>query len=320
MAPIVILSGNNAYFLNEAVVAIKKSVREMGDIDEKIIDINKPTDWSLLTEEANSYSLFSDCVLLDLRFDKKSIDAAGKKILGAYLQNINSRCVVIIQAPSLALKQSGWLTENPNVLWVQIDPLLNNALKNWINGQLKSRALTYDTEVPETIYQYSQNNLLACAQILAKLELIYDGSHEITATDVIDQVRDQSEFQLYELTEACLAGDAEKAIYLLKNARNNQAEPILILWLLTQEIRQLIQLSHSLKQAIPFTKACSELKIWPKRVRLYELSVARLPLHSLYQLLRICQELDERIKTSQSPQLWQLFETLALSICKGFIS
>ena len=57
----------------------------MGEADERIIDINKPTDWSLLTEEANSYSLFSDCVLLDIRFDKKTIDAIGKRIITSYL-------------------------------------------------------------------------------------------------------------------------------------------------------------------------------------------------------------------------------------------
>ena len=133
-SPVIILSGNNPYFFNEAALAIKKSVRDVGEVDERIIDINKSADWSLLTEEANSYSLFSDYVLLDIRFDKKTIDAIGKRIINTYLTNINSRCVVMIQAPLLPLKPSSWLADNQNVLWVQIDPLLNTALKNWINS------------------------------------------------------------------------------------------------------------------------------------------------------------------------------------------
>ncbi len=49
--------------------------------------MNKPSlynlvdDWNQLIEEANSYSLFAEAIILTVLYDKKSIDAAGKKYL-----------------------------------------------------------------------------------------------------------------------------------------------------------------------------------------------------------------------------------------------
>ncbi len=63
--------------------------------------------------------------------------------------------------------------------------------------------------------------------------------------------------------------------------------------------------------------ACSHLKIWPKRTRLYEKAVSRFKLATLYKLLQDSKQLDEQIKTSQGNQIWQSLERLAISLCLG---
>jgi DNA polymerase-3 subunit delta len=171
--------------------------------------------------------------------------------------------------------------------------------------------------VPALIHQYTQGNLLACAQTIEKLALISDKTNVLTAEDVKAQLIYQCEYQLYELADACLTANAEKALHLLRQANNNRTEPTLILWLLTQEVRQLIQLSHALKQQVAFSVACSQQKIWPQRANLYERTLTRLPLARLYELLKNSKQLDEQIKSNQSQQIWNGFEQLALTLCLG---
>ncbi len=310
-----VLVGLDHYLLNDAAFNIKKIWRQHGDIDEKIIPINTAADWELLLQEANSYSLFAEHVLLDIRFEKKTIDPIGKNILNQYLQNINPRCLIILQASAVPAKQLQWLTNSEHVVLVQVAPLTDSALQSWITTQLQYRAVRHASQVPALIHQYSQGNMLACAQVIEKLALICDTANELTIEDVRDQLIDQCDFQLYDLADACLAANAEKALRLLRQASNNRIEPTLILWLLTQEIRQLIQLSHVVKHVTTFSAACTQLKIWPKRAKFYEMTLDRLPLTTLYQLLRDSKQLDERIKTNQSQQIWQAFEKLALSLC-----
>ncbi len=314
---IYVLVGLDHYLLNDAALSIKKSWRQRGETDEKIISINAAADWQLLLDEANSYSLFAELNCLDLRFEKKALDHAGKEVLGQYLQNVNSRCLIILQAPAVPAKQWQWLANNEHVIVVHIAPLTDSALQSWISTQLKHRGIRYVAKVPALIHQYSQGNMLACAQVIEKLSLIFDNTAELTLEDVQAQLTDQCDFQLYELTDACLTANAGKALHLLRQACNHRVEPTLILWLLSQEIRQLIELSTLLKQSKTFSVACAQLKIWPKRTRFYEITLSHLSLTKLYQLLHDSKKLDENIKTSQNHQVWQGLEKLALSICLG---
>lgn len=317
MQAIYVLLGLDHYLLNDAALSIKKAWSNRGETDEKILDITTPADWKLLQEEAYSYSLFAEQVLLDARFEKKTMDAAGKEILSHYLQDVNPRCVIILRACAVATKQLQWIANNEHVTLVQITPLTDNAIQSWITAQLKQRMIQHAPQVPALIHQYTRGNMLACAQVVEKLSLINQDTSVLSVEDVREQLVDQCDFQLYELADACLTANPEKAIRLLRQACNNRSEPTLILWLLTQEIRQLIQLSHLLKQRITLSTACTQLKIWPQRATLYEKMLARLSLSKLYQLLHTSKLLDGQIKTNQNHPIWHSFEQLALSLCLG---
>lgn len=312
---IYVLIGPDHYLINDAAQNIKTTWRQRGETSERIIDINSPNDWNTFLAEANSYSLFEELTLLDVRFDKKAIDSVGKTVLVQYLQHINSRCLIILRAGTIPAKQLQWLADNESVVLVQIPPLTGIALQDWITTQLRNKAIRHAPQIPALIYQFSQNNLLACAQAIEKLTLIYDSETELTVDDVLAQLIDQCDFQLYELADACLNSDDMKVIHLLRQAYRNRVEPTLILWLLTQEIRQLIQLTHLLKQSMTLSNACNQLKIWPKRTKLYEMTLARLSLPSLYRLLHHSKQLDECIKTSQGHHIWHTLEKLALALC-----
>ena len=312
--PLYILTGQDNYLLNDAATLIKQAWKQRGECDEKTLQLNLAADWASLEEEANSYSLFSDYVLLDARCDKKTIDAQAKKILQHYLQNINPRCLIILRAPDVPNKQLQLLSNNEHTVLVQAYPLPAQALQRWITTQLATKKLRHDASVPGLIHQYTQGNMLACAQVIEKLALICDEGEIINENTVKEHLSDQCDYQLYELAEACLHANAEKAILMLRQACENRTEPTLILWLLSQEIRLLIQLSHLRKQSVSLTTACSQLKIWPQRARLYETSINRLSITKLHQLLHDAQQLDEQIKSNQRISIWQGLEALALKI------
>jgi DNA polymerase-3 subunit delta len=317
MTSIYVLIGLDHYLINDAAQQIKSTWRQRGDSNERTIDIHTPTDWNTVLTEANSYSLFEEFTLLDVRFNKKTIDPLGKKVLLEYIEQLHSRCLLVLHAHIVPAKSLQWLSQHPSVTLVSITSLSHSALQEWITQQLKDKAIRHDPQVPGLIHQFSQNNQLACAQTIEKLSLIHDHTSELTVDEVLSQLIDHSDAPLYELADACLCADAQKAIHLIQQAYHHRIEPTLILWLLTQEIRQLIQLSHLLKQSITLSLACSQLNIWPKRVRSYQMTLARLPLTHLYSLLNRSKALDEHIKTSQGQHIWHGLEKLALALCSS---
>ncbi len=310
-----ILTGQDHYLLNDAALAIKKAWRARGECDEKIIELNAPADWERLRVEANSYSLFSEFVLLDARYDKKTIDAGVKKLLALYLQDINSRCLIILRAPNVPGKQLQLLANNAHTVLVQAIPLGPIELQRWITTQLNAHAIHFEVAVPALIHQYTQGNMLACAQVIEKLALISNEGELLTTAMTYEHLSDQCDYQLYELADACLSARAEKAIHLLRQACQNKTEPTLILWLLSQEIRLLIQLDHLRQQSMPISTACNQLKIWPQRARAYETTLARLSPARLHDLLQTCHRLDIQIKSSHTVSHWHGLERVALALC-----
>lgn len=315
IAPLYCLTGQDHYLINEAALHIKKAWRSKGECDEKIIYINSTSDWALCIQEANSYSLFSPFVLLDIRYEKKSLDAAGKACIQAYLDNINPSSLILIQAMQLPVKQLQWLSSHKNAMLIQAIPLTATALQSWIANELQRKNIHYEPSVPALIHQYSQNNMLACAQVIEKLSLLNNTGLSFTTEMVMEHVTDQCDYPIYDLADACLSANTDKVIHLLRQISQNRGEPTFILWLLSQEIRQLIQLTQLINQSMTFNTACNQLKIWPQRAKLYEMTMKRLTLTQLYQLLQCCQQLDEQIKSSQNGQIWHGLEQLALSLC-----
>jgi DNA polymerase III subunit delta len=121
-APMYIITGQEPYLVEQAVQEIKQAWQQhtKQDTEETALTLQQTTDWATSFEEANSYALFATHRLLDLRFDKKSLDAESKKRIQGYLENPNSRCLVIIQAPLLPAKSLQTLAQNTNLVHVSI--------------------------------------------------------------------------------------------------------------------------------------------------------------------------------------------------------
>lgn len=315
--PIHILIGAESFLIEESMSLIKSTIKKDQECDEKTLYIQSTTDWSQLIEEAYSYSLFADTLILTVFYDKKTIDAAAKKTLTQYLEALNTRCFIIIRAPEVPAKQLLWLSQHDAVLLVVSYNLTPEAMKQWIVTQFKKNTLNFESSIPDLIYQYTQGNMLACAQLIEKIALVNPAHTLITPQKTLEQVSDQSQHTLFELVDNCLLGYADKAIHILRQAAQNKTESTLVLWMLTQEVRLILQLSYSILQKVDFKSACSQLKIWPQRTNLYHSAIKRVDRQFLEQLLHFCNSIDEQIKTNLNAQVWNSLEQLALALCLG---
>lgn len=73
MAALYVLFGQDLFLLDKAAQSIKSAWQAANnhEAEEKILYMDNPSDWALLETEANSYSLFSNSVLIDIRYEKK---------------------------------------------------------------------------------------------------------------------------------------------------------------------------------------------------------------------------------------------------------
>lgn len=315
--PLYVLIGQDNYLIEDSLNLIKSSIKNTQDCDEKMISLQSAEDWNAITDEANSYSLFSETVLLNTIYDKKTLEATGKKVLTEYLKAVNSRCCIILRAPNIPAKQLMWLANHEQVLLVVAYPLNAEAMKSWISSQFKKHELNALPQIADLIYRYTQGNMLACAQVIEKIALSNPPHSQIDTQQAMEHLSDQCDHSLFELVDACLLNQPDKAIQILRQAVDNKTEPTLALWVLAQETRTLLQLSHLIQQKIDIKTASSQLKIWPQRLNMYQVSVKRLNSTVLREILLYCQVIDQQIKSSLNGQMWHALEKIALSLCLG---
>lgn len=318
-APVYIITGQEPYLFNQAVMQIKSAWKQFTqqDSEETTLHIQQAADWAQSFQDANSYALFTNYRLLDCRFEKKTLDAASKQHIQHYMEQPNQRCLVLIQAPMLPAKQVQALASHAQIVHINVSSLTAIALKQFIIDSLKNHKLHYEPQVPDLIFQYNQNNLLACNQIVEQLALIHEPTQTISCATVMNYLRDQGDFSIYELGDACIAGDTVNAMHMLSQIKQSQGEPTLILWLLAQEIRKLIQLHHCIKLNTSFSNACQKLKIWTQKIEIYQKAVQRLGPLDLDEILKFCQHLDEQIKSNRNVLVWQKLSQLILFITTG---
>jgi DNA polymerase III subunit delta len=270
------------------------------------MSLENSNDWSDLIQEANTYSLFYEHLMLDATWNKKSFDVKTKKQLNAYANNPSTHCLLILRAPLITSKQYMELNKHEHITCITVNSLNATAELQWIQQALKQQQLNYtDQNIPKHIQTYTTGNLQAAHQAIERLALMHEPNATLTLESVQTQLLDESQYKLYEISSACLNGEPAKALPLLKRAQRDQVEPTLLLWLITQELRLLEQLAHG--------ASYRDLNIYSFKTNLYQRASKRLSLAAIYQLIQISQALDVQIKSGLSKHTWLMTEQLVLA-------
>ena len=114
-------------------------------------------------------------------------------------------------------------------------------------------------------------------------------------------IEDASRYSLFDLADACLEGNGNRAARILRGLQAEGTETPLLLWALTREVRQVCHLAYKLNDGLPFDTLCQQLRIWDARKPIYFKASQRLSLSQAQQLIQLAQRCDQAIKGSGEP-------------------
>lgn len=312
-----VLTGNDPFLMDYFKHILKKSL-SMDPEDTSIyrFDIPKPHTFDDAINAAQHRDIFSTNTLIDIYYDKNQLDKIGKTFLESCLENHNEDCVIIFQAPGLSEKKLAFLASHPDTILLSIKTPSSPIVERWVTEQLKQAKFQITSAISRLIVTYTQSNVLATAQAIEKIKLCFEPNKILNESDIKPLLIDQSIYELYELRDACLLGDLNQALNVLDYALQEKEEPVLILWTLTHEIRQLIQLHEYQASGYGFQDALNQLKIWRTQESMYRQAFLRLDYAILLTLLEQALQLDLIIKTSHVGKLRMGFEQLIAELCK----
>jgi DNA polymerase III subunit delta len=317
LAPVYFISGDEILLVEEASTMIRKAAQDNDIVERDVFHIEKNFPWQNLLLTTKNLSLFGDKKIIELHLTNIKIDSAGIKILDDYLQNPPKDKLLLLIAPKL---EAGW----QKIKWIkyieekyillQIWPIETQQLPLWIESRLRQKGLIGNRDICRALAEKVEGNLLAAAQEIEKLALLY-GNSTLELSQITDSITDNSHYNIFALADAALIGDTKKVISIVLNLQAEGVEPILVLWALTRELRALINILNN-KEKYSFEKACQNEQILAKRLPLVKKILERHNHSNLELMLKHAAKIDLQIKGLINDDVWLELSKLALNMAE----
>jgi DNA polymerase-3 subunit delta len=318
LAPVYFISGDEPLQLGEIADAIRKAAKKAGFANREILSAETGFEWNQLAFTADSYSLFADKKIIDLRLPSGTPGIEGSKALIAYCERLPEDTILLVTAGKIASSalKTKWLEAlDKKGVVIQVWPLEGSDLIYWLQQRAEQRGLHIETEGLRILASRIEGNLLAAAQEIEKLYVLY-GAANLSRQQISEAVADSSRYDVFKLMDSVLAASVGRILKILSGLRSEGVATPIVLWALTREARVLIKMKLAISQGQNREVVFKNNQIWDKRKQRVSNALSRLSDSDLNNILVLSAKADRQIKGQESGDAW---ETL-LALCLLFAS
>lgn len=277
LEPLYLLAGDEFLLVQEAADAVRAKARHEGFTEREVLYAETGFDWGRLARAGENLSLFGDRRLLELRIGGARIGDQGSAALRAYVRRLPQDIVLLIIAGALDRKarQAAWYRDVERAgVSVYAWPVKGERLPAWIAARMRACGLAAEPAVVDLLAERTEGNLLACAQEIDKLALLFpDGPPDARA--VAAAVADSARFDVFDLPDQVLAGSARAAVRRLDRLREEGVEPVLVLWSLARDLRVLARAAGGVARGMSPQQALTQVGVWKSRLPPFTAALAR---------------------------------------------
>ncbi|MDP2903470.1 MAG: DNA polymerase III subunit delta [Methylovulum sp.] len=319
LAPVYFISGDEPLQLGEAADAVRKAARHAGYDNREILSVDSAGfTWNQLSVSADSLSIFADKKIIDLRLPSGTVSPDGAKALTAYCGRLPQDTLLLMTAGKIAKEalKTRWVQalDKQGVI-IQVWPLEGQDLMRWLQQRMQQRGLDADLEGLRALLARVEGNLLAAAQEIEKLYVLYGTGH-LGAREITDAVADSSRYDVFKLIDSVLSANATRIFKVLSGLQAEGVAAPIVLWALTREARMLIKVKLALSSGQSREMVFRNNQIWDKRKQLVSDALNRLGDNDLNNILVLSARADRQIKGQQSGDAWET----VLAVCLMFAS
>ncbi len=309
LLPAYLISGDEPLLTGEAADAVRAKARASGFTERESHFMDRGSDWDDVRASAGNMSLFGSRRVVEIRMPSGKPGVSGNKALVALLERPDPDTVFLILTPRLDrdAQSADWVRAvEEHGAWVQVWPIDVDRLTGWLRARCRRLKLDATDEALELLAERTEGNLLAANQELEKLTLLArDG--RITADTILGSVADSARFDVFQLGEAVLAGDAARALRMIAGLRGEGTEATLVLWALTKAMRDLWS-------GLPGSSG-PKPRVWGKQSAALDKGLRRAGRLPFAALAVRAGRADRMIKGRLAGEAWDEIALLAADIC-----
>lgn len=312
--PLVWISGDDPLLVQEACDSVRELARSQGFGEREILEAGNGFDWNQLLASGNDLSLFAERKLIDLRLRTAKVEEDARSALLDYLQNPNPDNLLLLTTGKIdkASQSTKWFRSlEEKALFCAIWPPTEAQLPQWIRGRLQKLGMDADQEALQLLAEKVEGNLLAAAQEVEKLRIL-SSRDQLDARTVLQVVADSSRFNGFALTDACLAGNSERALKILSHLEAEGEECLGLTFMICRELRALSAMLVDLEAGHNLNGVLQNHRVWSNRTQMVTGALRRHSQQSLLQLLERARRVDQAVKGLLDLRPWNELAGLVL--------
>jgi DNA polymerase III subunit delta len=317
LASIYLFTGAEPLQLQESYDLLVAEARHRGFSTRTRLDANTGFEGSVLRLHSQNLSLLSDQQLIEINLPTGNPGASGSEALCEYAENPPPDTLLIVRTGKLESSAAAgkWVKaiEKYGVI-IQSWPIPLERIPQWLAKRLALVHLQADKEGLQLLAERIEGNLLAGAQAVEKLHLLY-GKGNLGVEQIANSINDSAQYDVFALVDAALQGSLERCLHILTVLQEEGIAAAIVLWAMLREIRLLATLCFQLKSA-PLAQVLNQAKIWEKRKPLIASALQRISLDTSYDLLEKAHLVDRAIKGGSDQDPWEGLSQLCLQLAK----
>lgn len=324
LSPLYIVSGDESLLVIEALDALRSAAVAQGYTERIRLVMDARSDWSAVMGATQNVSLFGDRKLLDIALPSGKPGRTGGETLEVLARKVRdgelSDVLVALSLPRLdrATRSSKWagaLFEAGTL--VEVPSIDRKSLPRWIGQRMARQGQELDADTLNWMADKVEGNLLAAFQEIQKLGLLHPAG-KISGEDVRRAVLDVARYDVFDLRDAMLAGNATRALSILHGLRGEGEALPLVLWAVGEEIRLLSRLADLQASGGDLASEMRRHRVFGPREQGLRRTLTRLPHRAWRAAAQHVHDIDRLVKGLKVPGLlddpWEELARLLLRI------
>lgn len=316
IAPVYLIAGPERLIVEEASDEVRKACRAQ-QIDERIrLTADGRFKWDELAQSTETGSLFASRRLVELRLPTGKPGAEGGKTIRQWIDDRHDDVLLIIcDQWDMGQERSAWAKAIDKAgVYVPAWNVKPAQLPRWIAQRLRNKGLQAGNDVCEFLAERLEGNLLAAAQEVDRLALLFPGSR-LDLDEVRKAVADSARFDAFRLAELVMTGQAGAALRCIRGLRESDSPEPAVLWALGRELEIALIVARRSQRESP-QRVFADLKVWQSRQPPIEACIRRNGPRRLEAAIGRLSRLDLLSKGQVQGEFWLELERL----CAGLAS
>ena len=212
LQPLYVIHGDEPLAAIEAGDAVRAAARRAGCDDRELFIVDQHFRWDAFLAANANLGLFGSRKLIDLRIPSGKPGIDGAAALERHARSLDPDGVTLITLPRIdrATQASAWFCAlDAAAVMIAVAPVERAALPAWLAERLGRNEQRVTRDTLAWLAERCEGNLLAARQEVDKLALLLPKG-QLAHDDVERAVADVARYDIQELSEAWLQGDAPK--------------------------------------------------------------------------------------------------------------